>query len=79
MSKAYVLANVKVNDPDGYTSSYQDHVSALVQNYHGTFLVRGGNKTDMETSFPYDRFIVIEFHHANTLKIGITIHAISNS
>ena len=56
-----MLANVRVNDPDGYKSSYQDHVSALVQKYHGTFLVRGGNKTDMETSFPYDRLIVIEF------------------
>ena len=61
MSKAYVLANVRVNDPDGYKSSYQDHVSALVQKYHGTFLVRGGHKTNMENSFLYDRLIVIEF------------------
>ncbi len=61
MSKAYVLANVRVKDPAGYKSSYQDHVGALVQKYHGTFLVRGGNKTDMENSFPYDRLIVIEF------------------
>ena len=61
MSKAYVLANVRVNDPDGYKSSYQERVSALVQKYHGTFLVRGGHKTDMENSFLYDRLIVIEF------------------
>ena len=56
-----MLANVRVKDPAGYKSSYQDHVGALVQKYHGRFLVRGGNKTDMENSFPYDRLIVIEF------------------
>ena len=61
MSKAYVLANVRVNDPAGYKSSYQDHVGELVEKYHGTFLVRGGYKTDMENSFPHDRLIVIEF------------------
>ena len=61
MSKAYVLANVRVNDPAGYTSSYQHHVGVLVEKYHGTFLVRGGYKTDIENSFPYDRLIVIEF------------------
>ena len=60
-SKTYVLANVRVNDPARYKSSYQDHVGALVKKYHGTFLVRGGHKTDMENSFPYDRLIVIEF------------------
>ena len=60
-SKTYVLANVRVNDPAGYKSSYQDHVGALVKKYDGTFLVRGGHKTDMENSFPYDRLIVIEF------------------
>ena len=61
MSKAYVLANVRVNDSAGYKSSYQDHVGVLVDKYHGKFLVRGGHKTDMENSFPYDRLIVIEF------------------
>ena len=61
MSKAYVLANVRVNDPAGYKASYQDQVGELVQKYRGTFLVRGGHKTDMENSFPYDRLIVIEF------------------
>lgn len=61
MPKAYVLADVRVNDPARYKSYYQDHVGALVKKYHGTFLVRGGHKTDMENSFPYDRLIVIEF------------------
>ncbi|MCH1449969.1 MAG: DUF1330 domain-containing protein [Litoricolaceae bacterium] len=61
MSRGYVLANVRVDDPAGYKASYQDHVGALVQKYHGTFLVRGGHKTDMENSFPYDRLVVIEF------------------
>ena len=32
-SKTYVLANVRVNDPAGYKSSYQDHVGALVKKY----------------------------------------------
>lgn len=61
MSKAYVLANVRVDDPAGYKASYQDHVSELIQRYHGTFLVRGGYKTDLENAFPYERLVIIEF------------------
>lgn len=37
MPKAYVLANVKVNDPARYKSCYQDHVGALVKNIRGRF------------------------------------------
>ena len=61
MSKAYVVANVRVEDPAGYKVSYQNHVGALVQKYHGTFLVRGGYKTDLENSFAYERLVIIEF------------------
>ncbi len=56
-----MLANVRVDDPAGNNASYQYHVGALVQKHHGTFFVRGGHKTDMENSFPYDRLVVIEF------------------
>ncbi len=61
MSKAYVLANVRVDDSDGYKASYQEHVGQLVQKYHGTFLVRGGHKTDLENAFLYERLVIIEF------------------
>ena len=42
MPKGYVVANVRIDDPDGYKASYQDHVGSLVEKYQGTFLVRGG-------------------------------------
>ena len=61
MANAYVLANVKVNDPEGYRLTYQQHVTALIEKYNGRFLVRGGDKSDLEGSFPFERIIVIEF------------------
>tara|TARA_X000000950_G_scaffold97181_1_gene122809 strand:- start:497 stop:820 length:324 start_codon:yes stop_codon:yes gene_type:complete len=61
MPKGYVVANVRIDDPDGYKASYQDHVGSLVEKYQGTFLVRGGYKTDLENAFPYDRLVIIEF------------------
>ena len=48
MTKAYVLANVKVNDTEGYRVAYQQHVATLVEKYKGKFLVRGGDKSDLE-------------------------------
>ena len=61
MSRVYVLANVRVDDQAGYKASYQDHVGTLVQKHHGTFLVRGGFKTDLENAFPCERLVIIEF------------------
>ena len=61
MPKGYVVANVRIDDPDGYKTSYQDHVGSLIEKYQGTFLVRGGYKTDLENAFPYERLVIIEF------------------
>ena len=61
MTKAYVLANVKVNDSEGYRLTYQQHVAGIIKKYNGRFLVRGGEKSDLEKSLPFDRVIIIEF------------------
>ncbi len=61
MTKAYVLANVKVNDTEGYRVAYQQHVATLVEKYKGKFLVRGGDKSDLEGSSAFERIIIIEF------------------
>ena len=50
-SKTYVLANVRVNDPAGYKSSYQDHVGALVKNITGCFWFEAVTKLIWRTPF----------------------------
>ncbi|WP_394779410.1 DUF1330 domain-containing protein [Undibacterium sp.] len=47
MPKAYVVAEITVTNPDGY-ADYRPLSTASLEQYGGTFLVRGGAREQME-------------------------------
>ena len=57
---AYWVARSKINDPVAY-KRYTDQVPAIIAQYGGKVLARGGDFRILEGSDKYHRFIVIEF------------------
>ena len=57
---AYWLARSKVNDPVAY-KKYTDRVPAIIKQYGGKVLARGGRYQIMEGPQKFHRFVVIEF------------------
>lgn len=47
MKKAYVVAEIQVTDPNGYADYVPLSTASLAQ-YGGSFLVRGGARTQLE-------------------------------
>lgn len=58
---AYLVARVKVNDPEAY-DRYRQKTPAAVSQYDGRFLARGGRNELLEGDNPeLNRSVVIEF------------------
>jgi uncharacterized protein (DUF1330 family) len=47
MPKAYVIAEIRVSNPDGY-ADYRPLATSSVAQYGGQFLVRGGERLQLE-------------------------------
>ena len=60
MAKGYVAGLISVKNFDSY-KPYMAQSAALVDEYGGRYLVRGGDINIVEGSTSHDRFIVIEF------------------
>ena len=57
---AYWVARAKINDPAEY-KKYADQVPAILANYGGKVLARGGRFQIMEGPEKFQRFALIEF------------------
>ena len=57
---AYWVARSKVNDPVAY-KRYTDEVPAILSEFGGKVLARGGDFRILKGSDKYHRFIVVEF------------------
>ncbi len=57
---AYVIVDVKVNDPERY-ENYKKMVPSSLQAYGGKFLVRGGEFEVLEGDWQPNRIVVLEF------------------
>ena len=57
---AYWIARAKINDPVEY-KKYTDLVLAIIKEYGGKVLARGGNYETLEGPETFERFVVIEF------------------
>ena len=55
-----MIANIAVNDEAGF-DDYRQKVTAVVEQYGGRFLVRGGDVRHLEGKLPLDRLVVLEF------------------
>jgi uncharacterized protein (DUF1330 family) len=57
---AYVIAEIEVTDPAGY-EEYRKQVLAVVTQYGGRFVVRGGKVDPKEGGWTPARIVVVEF------------------
>ena len=58
--KGYLIATVRVDDPDGY-EAYRCRTREIIERHGGRFLVRGGKVEVREGALERDRVIVLEF------------------
>ena len=58
--RAYLLANITVNNPENY-KEYVSKVKSVVEKFGGEYLVRGGEMNIIEGDWPNERNIVIKF------------------
>ena len=57
---AYLIANIDVTDPAGF-ATYRDQVPAVIAQYGGKYLTRGGTIEAVEGTSPFKRLVVLEF------------------
>ena len=57
---AYLIIQNRVVDPDEY-AAYRERAPAVVQQFGGRYLVRGGAHEVLEGDWDIDRFVVLEF------------------
>jgi len=57
---AYVLVNIEITDPDGF-KQYQARFPALMAQFGGKYIVRGGAVEQIEGGWVPHRMILMEF------------------
>ena len=57
---AYLIANITVTDPEAF-KAYGAKVPAVIAQFGGRYLVRGGAVTAVEGASPFNRLVVLEF------------------
>lgn len=57
---AYIIADVEVHDPDTF-GLYRERVPAVIAQYGGRYLVRGGALHPVEGEWGLHRLVVLEF------------------
>jgi uncharacterized protein (DUF1330 family) len=64
---AYLIAQVSVTDPETF-AQYGSQVPAVIEQYGGRYLVRGGTTEAVEGSWTPARLVVVEFPSMEQLK-----------
>ena len=64
---AYIIADVDVTDPEGYTES-RDKAPALIAAHGGRYLARGGTTEVLEGVWEPRRTVIVEFPTLAALK-----------
>lgn len=57
---AYLFATIDVHDPEGY-EAYKSAVPALIEMHGGRYIVRGGDRDEVEGHWQPGRIVVLEF------------------
>lgn len=64
---AYVIAQVTVDDPEGY-EEYRKRAPATVEKFGGRFLARGGRTLTLEGEESTTRNVILEFDSLETIE-----------
>jgi uncharacterized protein (DUF1330 family) len=57
---AYVIVDLEITDPEGF-KAYQKQAAATLEQYGGTYVVRGGKHEMMEGDWPLHTLVLIAF------------------
>jgi uncharacterized protein (DUF1330 family) len=63
---AYVIANIRVSDPDGM-KHYSQLATPIVARFGGRYLARGGAVTTLEGTPGYQRTVILEFPNVEAI------------
>jgi uncharacterized protein (DUF1330 family) len=63
----YLIANIKVTDPEGF-ERYRAGVPAVIAQYGGRYVVRGGAMERLENAEGFNRVVVLEFPSLDALR-----------
>jgi len=64
---AYLIANIEVTDPKGF-EDYRARVGAVIAQYGGRYIVRGGAVRALEGEMGFRRLVVLEFPSAEAAQ-----------
>jgi len=67
MAKGYVVAHLDIHDPEGF-EKYREKVPATIEQYAGTYIVRGGTMEMVEGDALPPRTIILEFPSLSQAK-----------
>lgn len=59
-AKGYIVAEIDVTNPAPYRT-YVEKVTPVVEQYHGTYVTRGGAAIALEGDPPKHRVVILEF------------------
>ena len=65
---AYNIAEITINDQDGYNKEYLPLITKALTEAGGKFLVRGGKTISFEGAAPATRVVVIQFESLDKLQ-----------
>jgi uncharacterized protein (DUF1330 family) len=64
---AYIIAQLEVTDPATF-AQYREQVPAVIAQYGGRYLVRGGQTATLEGEWHVPRLVVLEFPSMEQLQ-----------
>lgn len=67
----YLVADITVKDPELY-EEYRKLVPAIIEQYGGRYVVRGGEVTPGEGGWAPDRIVILEFPSAERAQAWAT-------
>ena len=67
MAKGYLVVHLDVHDPEGF-AKYREKVAATIEQYGGTYIVRGGTMEMVEGDALPPRTVILEFPSLSQVK-----------
>ena len=64
---AYVIVQIEVTDPVAF-EAYRQQVPAVIEQYGGEYVVRGGDQEVLEGAWPRPRTVVLKFPSMDQAK-----------
>ncbi len=64
---AYIIVQIEVTDPEAF-ATYRQQVPAVIEQFGGEYVVRGGDQEVLEGEWPRPRTVVLKFPSMDQAK-----------